>query len=811
MGDRSLAEPLPRRIESIDNSYALLMKYRFNAHTPAKNSDEWHELKDHLDKVANLSEGFANKLNAGKLGYYAGLWHDLGKYNPDFQQYLDDCHIASLNNKTPPKRKIPHAIHGAILAAKLCPDVAPLIYGHHRGLPDYSAFESQLHHPQAKALLVSILASADAEGIEIAPDLDFDELLAHLPDPDENLYAREVFDRLLFSCLIDADRLDTEKFGNPEIFRLRDRKPTIEQLWKVFDYQQKEFIGKKQQELTEKNKIVFNVRQEVYQHCLNTALAKPGIFRLTVPTGGGKTLSSLAFGLQHILANPIENLDRRVIMAVPYTSIIEQTVKVYRQLFTELGQIAVLEHHSAIQHDSKSKDETEADEGAIDVQRQARLATQNWDAPLIVTTTVQLFESLFSNRTSKCRKLHNIIGSVIILDEVQTLPIALRESICSMLEELVERYHVSVVLCTATQPVLEGDDGYFKGFKNGSITDIIPVAKSLEHFAKLKRVEYDLSAIKTNIKWSWQELTDRFNAHSSALVVLNTRKDALKVIDILDSGSSEYFEAVGTEARVKMAIKNSQVLHLSTLLCGAHRQLVLAEVRSRLKNKKDCILVFTQVVEAGVDLDFPAVYRVLGPLDRIVQAAGRCNREGNMDELGQVFVFELEEGSMPPKGSEYAKATGKTQQILQQAQSEDLHQPQIFTSYGNALYKLESADKHEIQADRENCLFETVASKFKLIDDDTYPVVVNFNDEVEKLLRHIKRRGLFTSDYRDLQPYTISIRHLEFHRHHKTSIEQPIAGVEFYIWTGTYDPIKGLPILGDPSDSFLLKGEDSVV
>jgi CRISPR-associated endonuclease/helicase Cas3 len=786
------------------------MKYKFNAHTPGKGDDKWHELKQHLYDVATLAEEFASKFSAGKLGKYAGLWHDLGKYNPDFQRYLDDCHAASLNNQKPPKRKIPHAIHGAILAAELCPDIAPLIYGHHRGLPDYSAFEGQLDNPQAEGLIVQILASAESEGIEIDPDLDFDELLSHLPDPEDNPYAREVFDRLLFSCLIDADRLDSERFGNPETFQLRyDNKPIIEQLWQVFDRKQKEFVDKKQQELTEKNKVVFDVRQGVYQYCVSKALLKPGIFRLTVPTGGGKTLSSLAFGLQHILANPIDSLDRRVIMAVPYTSIIEQTVKVYRQVFAELGQIAVLEHHSAIQHDSKSKDESsDAEEGAIDFQRQARLATQNWDAPLIVTTTVQLFESLFSNRTSKCRKLHNIIGSVIILDEVQTLPIALRESICSMLEELVERYHVSVVLCTATQPVLEGDDGYFKGFKTGSITDIIPVSKSLEHFAKLKRVEYDLSAIKTNTKWSWQELTDRLNTHSSALVVLNTRKDALKVINILDSSPVEYFEAVGTEARVKIAVKDSQVLHLSTLLCGAHRQIVLEEVRTRLKNKQDCILVSTQVVEAGVDLDFPAVYRVLGPLDRIVQAAGRCNREGTMDELGQVFVFELEEGSMPPKGSEYAKATDKTQQILQQAQSEDLHQPQIFTSYGNALYKLESADKHEIQEDRENCLFETVASKFKLIDDDTYPVVVCFNNEVEKLLNQIKRRGLFTSDYQKLQPYTISIRHFEFRKHHKTSIEQPIAGVEFYIWTGTYDPIKGLPILGDPSDSILLPVKD---
>jgi CRISPR-associated endonuclease/helicase Cas3 len=788
------------------------MKYQFNAHTPVQGTNDWHELKDHLVEVASLTEKLARKLKAADLGKYAGLWHDLGKYNPEFQQYLIDCHTASLNNRKPPTKKVPHAIHGAILAEHFCSDIAAVIDGHHRGLRDSSDEYDDAKFERAERELERIKSFAKPEGIEIDPKLDFDKLLAHLPEPDENLYAREVFDRLLFSCLIDADRLDTEKFDDPARFELRSvNKPTIQQLWEVFKIEQQDFVIKQQTKITSKNIEVFEVRQEVYKYCERAALNKPGIFRLTVPTGGGKTLSGLAFALRHILANPIDNLDRRVIMAVPYTSIIQQTVKVYRKVFADLGQIAVLEHHSAIQHDPKSKDESsEAEEGAIDVQRQARLATENWDAPLIVTTTVQLFESLFSNRPSKCRKLHNIIGSVIILDEVQTLPIALRESICSMLEELIERYHVTVVLCTATQPVLEGLNGYFQGFKPDSIVDIIPVAKSLEHFAKLKRVEYDLSAIKTHTKWSWQELIDRLNTHASALVVLNTRKDAIKVIDTLGILPDRDFEGAAIEEKVKAALKDSQVLHLSTLLCGAHRQLVLAEVRSRLASKQDCILVSTQVVEAGVDLDFPTVYRVLGPLDRIVQAAGRCNREGNMDGLGQVFVFELAEGSMPPKGSEYAKATGKTQQILQQAQSEDLHQPQIFTSYGNALYQLESADKHEIQADRENCLFETVASKFKLIDDDTYPVVVSFNNTVSKLLAQIKRRGLFTSDYRDLQPYTISIRQFEFRKHHKTSIEQPIAGVAFYIWTGTYDPIKGLPILGDPSDSFLLKGEDSV-
>ena len=759
------------------------------------------------------------KLQADDLGYYAGLWHDLGKYNPDFQQYLVDCHEASLNKQMPPKRNIPHAIHGALLAAEFCSDISIVIDGHHRGLKDSVLQHNDNNLERAEQELDRVLASAKNEGIDLSPNLNFDELVAHLPDPDDNPYAREVFNRLLFSCLIDADRLDTERFANPERFELRNiGKIAIQQLWDVFKIEQKEFVIKQQTKITDKNREVFEVRQEVYKYCEQAALTKPGIFRLTVPTGGGKTLSGLAFALGHILANPIENLERRVIISVPYTSIIEQTIDVYRGIFDrELGHSSVLEHHSGIQHDFKSKEsiskeEEEIDEGAIVAQRQARLATQNWDAPLIVTTTVQLFESLFSNRTSKCRKLHNIIGSIIILDEVQTLPIALRESICSMLKELVERYHVSVVLCTATQPVLTGNDGYFRGFDRDSIIDIIPVAISQEHFQKLKRVRYNLSAIKTHTKWSWQELIDKLKPHPSALVILNTRKDALTVLGTLGCLSDRNLPTEPIEDRVKAAIKNSRILHLSTLLCGAHRQLVLDEVRLRLnpENPQNCILISTQVVEAGVDLDFPVVYRALCPLDRIVQAAGRCNREGNMDKPGQVWVFELEEGTLPPPKSEYSRATEKTRQKLEQYSEDDLHDPEIFTSYGNDLYGLEGgADKHKIQEDRANHFFETVASKFKLIEDETYPIVISYNDEAKYLLRQIEYRGLFASDYRALQPYTISIRHYEFQKY-KKSIAQPIAGVNFYVWIGSYDPILGVPLIGDPSDVYLLKGEDSV-
>jgi CRISPR-associated endonuclease/helicase Cas3 len=787
------------------------------AHTPSKSDPEtWHYLDEHLTKVAKLCQTFASKINAEYLGYYAGLWHDLGKYNPEFQQYLIDCDRAARTKQKPPGRKIPHAIHGAMLAAELCTDIAIVIDGHHRGLKDEVLQHNDSNLERAEGELAGIITAAESAGIEVSPDLNFDELFTHLPDADAHPYAREVFDRLLFSCLIDADRLDTERFDNRESFHLRStNKPSIQKLWDIFARQQQEFIKHQKLKLVPKTQPVFNIRQSVYNDCLNAAKKSSGIFRLTVPTGGGKTLSSLAFALNHILENPVKDLERRVIVAVPYTSIIEQTVKVYRDIFQELGDISVLEHHSGIQHDFKSKEhpsdeEEEIDEGAILSQRQARLATQNWDAPLIVTTTVQLFESLFSNRTSKCRKLHNIIGSVIILDEVQTLPIGLREPICSMLTELVERYHVSVVLCTATQPVLTGDDGFFQGFDRDAMTDIISIEQSQEHFHQLKRVEYQLSAIHTNTQWSWTELIDRVNRHKSALLVLNTRKDALKAIECYGYSVTTNLSLESIAERVSIAIKNSKILHLSTLLCGIHRQLVLDEVRSRLEHDRECILVSTQVVEAGVDLDFPVVYRALGPLDRIVQAAGRCNREGKMS-MGEVFVFELEEGTLPPKGSEYAKATNKTRQILEQSQAADLHQSQIFNSYGNELYKLESADKHGIQAMRAEHYFESVADKFKLIDDDTYPVVIIYDYKVQELLNKIEQRGLFSSDYRELQPYTVSIRGFEFRKHQRSnSIEQPIVGVNFYIWKGNYDPIVGIPISSDPSDVYLLKPEDSV-
>ena len=737
-------------MDELTNVLALATDEELNQ--PAKGSDEWHYLEDHLSHVAEKAKEYADKFGAGELGYYAGLWHDLGKYNPEFQKYLQLCDAASKAGKDAPRSKVPHAIQGARLAWEKCRHLAPIIFGHHGGLPEKEHLKSKLQDPTIQKSYQDVLQQAPENLCQLQTEINFNQILARIIKDDAHSY--ELFIRILFSCLIDADHLDTEAHFNPEKAALRGANITITELGELLQNHQQDLIDHAER------KPVNTIRAEVYQSCVDAALLPSGIFRLAVPTGGGKTLSGLAFGLRHAIAH---NLDR-VIVAVPYTSIIEQTVNVYRDIF---GEDSVLEHHSA----SKEPDAEDARREVA----QARLATQNWDAPLIVTTTVQLFESLFANRPSRCRKLHNIVGSVIILDEVQTLPYSLLEPILSVLRELVERYKVTLVLCTATQPALEGQSRYLEGFTTGSIKDIIPIAQAKEQFARLSRVSYEIP----NESWSWTRLAEDVKQQDQALVILNTRKDALAVLAQLESSEHTF--------------------HLSTLLCGKHRREVLEEVRNRLHNKQPCILVSTQVVEAGVDLDFPTVYRAIAPLDRIVQAAGRCNREGR-ENKGRVVIFDPNEGSTP-KG-EYDTAIAITKNILKSPDL-DLDSPAIFEQYFRELYKNVAKDKQGIQEFRKNLNYPKVAENFKFIKDDTTPVVIQYDDRVRDLLRLIERRGLLSGDWRSLQPYLVNLRNHEFKQ--AEELRREIAP-SLWVWhDGNYDPIKGIgignrAIAYDPAD-----------
>ena len=448
----------------------------FYAHTPVKGGD-WHDLTSHLEQTAAKAHINGAKFGAGEITYLAGLWHDIGKFNPDFQEYLALCERAAREGAPAPERGVPHAVYGALLAAESVQMLAPVIYGHHAGLPQLARLQSIVAEenadlrkvykrliPVAREQVSGLLYAGEARGL--------------IHDPPADALQMELMARMIFSALVDADFLDTEAHFDPEISRLRGTELTPGDLWPVLKGDQERLIS-------EAGPTPVNaVRQEVYAACLRAAELPRGVFRLSVPTGGGKTRSGLAFALKHAIKHDLD----RVIYVVPYTSIIEQTAGEFRAIFGALGEGAVLEHHSAVGR------ETGNAERMHEAWMRARLATQNWDAPLIVTTTVQLFESLFANRPRRCRKLHNISRSVILLDEVQTLPLRLLAPIVDVMKELVRRYEVSVVLCTATQPALEVESRYLQGFDRGSVRDIVPQERASEHFQKLRRVEYEIPA-----------------------------------------------------------------------------------------------------------------------------------------------------------------------------------------------------------------------------------------------------------------------------------------------------------------------------
>ncbi|WP_258360151.1 CRISPR-associated helicase Cas3' [Moorella sulfitireducens (nom. illeg.)] len=710
--------------------------FEFLAHS-ANIKGQQHQLKEHLLSVARLARDFAKNLGAPCPGYYAGLWHDLGKFHPEFQAYL---------RGEGGRRGPNHSSAGTLLAAKFFEPLAFLIAGHHGGLPDLEELKARLKDKVQLERYKTALQNA----LQVIPSLEPEQALekqipsflqSNTPDAFSRL---ELFLRLLFSCLVDADYLDTEKHFDPQITGLRQTKTSIADLWTIFAADQDKLIAKSQGPLNQ-------IRREIYEHCCRAATLTPGFFSLTVPTGGGKTRSGMAFALLHALHYQKD----RIIVAIPYTSIIEQTADVYRNIF---GDTNVLEHHSAV---APPPDPENLTPGEL----WARLASENWDAGIIVTTTVQLFESLFSDRSSSCRKLHNLANSVVILDEVQTLPVHLLEPVLDVLQQLVRFYGVTAVLCSATQPALE-DGPFFRGLPN--VREIIPEPQ--KYFAMLKRVNYRLPS--GNEKWSWEEVAGAMRRSPQALAVVNTKQDALALLDALDDPGT---------------------LHLSTLLCGAHRRKVLQEVRRRLSSGRPCRLVATQVVEAGVDLDFPLVLRAIGPLDRIVQAAGRCNREGKLQE-GRVIIFNPGEGRLPP-GS-YKTGTEIAATMLVNAKAVDLHDPGLYRAYFQRLYQSCTLDVKGIQASRSGLNYPEVAQKFRMIEQRVVPVIVNYREnpgdrKVEDLIIAIRQRGANRQIMRLLQPYIVNINAYKINSLQKEGVIQELTP-GLYEWLGGYDEVRGV-------------------
>ena len=690
---------------------------RFIAHVKAMPDGSWreHALEDHLRCVGDIAAGFAQAFGASDWARVAGYWHDLGKYRSKFQEYIrnasgyerEDAHIEQPG-------RVDHSTAGAIHAMKKLgprgPILAYMIAGHHAGLPDWnsadgagSALSVRLEQPEL--LQESLLAAPPNE-------------LLHCELPSSTIPGGidgfALWVRMIFSSLVDADFLDTEAFMDDDRNGLRGAFPDLDKLKPLFD----SFMAAKQ--LSAKGPIDA-LRANVLAQCRTAGKKPPGIFTLTVPTGGGKTLSSMAFALEH--AQVQEYKKRRVIYVIPFTSIIEQTADVFREIFGD----AVIEHHS-------NTDE-------INENHKSRLACENWDAPIIVTTSVQFFESLFAARPSRCRKLHNIVGSIVVLDEPQLIPAELRIPILETMDLLATFYGVTFVLSTATQPVLTGQTPAKQDTAMGNVRDIIKEPAGL--FTQLERVRYDLPE-DTETPTAWQTIADELVSHPRALCIVNSRKDCLDLHALMPNGT----------------------ICLSALMCGQHRSEVIANIKVRLKSDEPLRVISTQLVEAGVDIDFPVVYRALAGLDSIAQAGGRCNREGKLASgLVKVFV-----PAKPAPIGMLRKAAQATKSVLASGIPPTLP-PEVFKKYFQIYFADINPQKaDEIQAllavDKKSlgCAFRSAAAAFKLIDDDAQRAVYVRYGESEKWLGLLANIGPTREFLRKLQRYSVSISVRDFDR-----------------------------------------------
>ncbi len=707
------------------------------AHSAPEDGGEPQSLYDHAHNVAEMAADFAAPFNSEEVARWLGWWHDAGKADDGIQSYLQG-----------EGESRDHSSVGMLAVPDEMSLLAHNVAGHHGGLANQSgehSLKDRIQRKENDARIRRVLEEVRPLVEAHAPTLQRDHLPEFLQSTDGRASTLRRYDfwlRMLHSALVDADCLDTERHFDPDRFAAREIETSIGDLWVQFEKNQQALMDGAEPSTVNRR------RQDVYEAAVETADNAPGFFKMTVPTGGGKTRSAMGFGLRHALLHGKD----RIIVALPYTSIIEQNADVYHTIF---GDDVVLEHHSAVRIEAEPGDEEPPE-------RWRRLAAQNWDAPVVVTTTVQLLESLFANHNGRLRKLHRLANSVVVLDEVQTLPPRLLKTTLDGLRELEAHYGTSVLLCTATQPALTERPGFSEGLTD--VTEIVPDPSGL--YDDLRRVEYD---VQVDAPWSWTDVADDLRNQKQAMAVLNTKDDAAAVLDELPDDPS--------------------VLHLSTRLCGAHRRRVLAEVRRRLNEGEPIRLVATQVVEAGVDLSFPRVLRALGPLDSIIQAAGRCNREGERD-TGRVTVFEPAEGSTPPGA--YRTGRDIARRLLRAEEDFDLHDPSAPRRYFEELYDSRDLDPDDVQALRVQLQFAQVAEQYRLIADDTTPVVVNYGEGwtvLDDVLATTEHTGfVHRKDWSRLQPYTVSLyEHALEEAVQSGHAHQLGENLDLWRWDGGYD------------------------
>ncbi|AML51934.1 CRISPR-associated endonuclease Cas3'' [Falsihalocynthiibacter arcticus] len=680
------------------------------AHSVKDRSEEqWQSLVDHLTQVAELTTFRASPLGLKQAAYAAGLYHDLGKYDPAFQRKLRG-----------EQNRVDHSTAGAsvLMASTLSQEAIPremiayAILGHHAGLPDRNTSAPSSMGRRLEGYADALHAGWRDDVPQTLPGLS-NELMSLLESgrSNENTGAFDisVATRMLFSCLVDADYRDTEAFY-AEFDGAKDREwpllaQVLPQMITQFDTHMDQF-----QPTGEINAL----RRDILSHVRRGAGMAPGVFTLTVPTGGGKTLASLGFALDHASLHG----HRRIIYAIPFTSIIDQTAAVFRDIF---GQQNILEHHSAIEADKNHEGRDKL-----------RLAMEDWAAPVVVTTNVQLFESLFAARPGRARKLHNIAGSVIILDEAQTIPRPLLLPCLAMLDSLARVFGCSIVLCTATQPAV-GET--LKGGLALAGRELAPDPSGLAR--RLKRVEIGHGGIMDNTA-----LVSALRGVDQGLVVVNSRAHALDL----------WREATGLEG----------LFHLSTRQYAAHRRRILAQIRQRLAQGLPCRVISTSLIEAGVDVSFPMAWRAEAGLDQIVQVAGRVNRNGELlPALGQVTVF-TPDGYAPP--AEIAGLIGDMARM--RAEVEDLQSPEAIQRYFEEVYWRVDAGldakgickSFSLLGNSTNFNFRTVAEQFRMIESGMVPVIIPRDEEAIKAVAQLHEPQISSGQIaRILQTHLVTV------------------------------------------------------
>jgi len=762
-----------------------------------------HLLKDHLRCVGDLAERFAATANQDLAiaARWAGLLHDLGKYRDEFQEYLRGERESS--------EETHHAVYGAAFAFKRrWLGLAYAIAAHHAGLHDATSLKELINKPAYRAdeALPSILERFEQELGNIPENIAEPEFL----QTGDGQQARiDLYIRMVFSALVDADFLDTESHYQCQLRRtgrtlddglvaeLLDRLNTA-----------REFKARNAPRQGKAAEIVA-YRNAIYEQCLRAGRRSQGFFSLTVPTGGAKTLNGAAFALSHAQCHRL----KRLIVVIPYLSIIEQNAAEYRRIFDPENGGLVIENHSAVVIPAENEEEKSTSEARR--RSPLVLAAENWDAPIVVTTAVQFIESLFSSRTSRCRKLHNIAQSVVLLDEVQTLPCHLLDPLLSALRELRDRYGVSFVFSSATQPAFRRQYSLANGFAEREVTEITENTEEL--FKALRRVHFELP--QPGQTRSWSEIAEELQNKPQALCIVNTRKHAF---------------SLWTALRVRLPGNgNESVFHLSSAMCAEHRLALIGEIhnpregsiRWRLQRKLPCRVASTQLVEAGVDLDFPLLYRALGPLDSIVQAAGRCNRESLLTDehgapaLGRVIVFIPDEDKKP--GGVYKTATEETAAMIAGLNDETIAEdPELFARYFGRLYTKVATDyvrsgETTIQQDRQALDFRKVSSKARVIADDTIGVIAPYGSapEIIQAMREKScdrdRPNFFRDEMRRLQRFIVNIRQNDFNALQKMGqIESllPFGKLAelFVLKQSAYHPLLGVVIAERPPEDLII-------